>query len=201
MITAGDEYGRSQRGNNNAYCHDSELTWLTWRDDERDAGLLATVRRLLQLRHENPALRPVRFGRFGETTPSASQMDWFNAEGTTMTIDDWNSPDQRTLQFLAASTPEFEAFNRILLVVHAHEEATEVVLPDHEGVTGYRRLWDSSGEEPIADPTVHAPNDVLAIPPLSMHLFRADGERPTPRAVGAEAAAPPGTDAAPEGRA
>ena len=195
MLTAGDEYGRSQRGNNNAYCHDSELTWLAWRDDERDAGLLATVRRLLRLRAENPALRPVRFGRFGETIPSASQMDWFNAEGTTMTIDDWNSPEQRTLQFLAASTPEFEAFNRILLVVHAHEEPTEVVLPDHEGVTGYSRLWDSAGEEPIDDPTVHTPGDTLSIPPLSMHLFLADGERPTPRTAVAEAAAGPGGDA------
>ncbi len=105
----------------------------------------------MRLRAENPALRPVRFGRLGETTPSASQMDWFNAEGTTMTIDDWNSPGERTLQYLAASTPEFEAFNRILLVVHAHEEATEVVLPAHAGVTGYTLLWDSAGEEPVDD--------------------------------------------------
>lgn len=178
MLTAGDEIGRSQRGNNNAYCHDSELNWLSWREDERDPGILATTKRLLRLRAENPALRPVRFGRFGETTPSASQMDWFNAEGTTMTIDDWNSPEERTLQYLAASTPEFEAFNRILLVVHAHETRTAVVLPSHEGVTGYTRLWDSSGEEPIHDPSVHAPGEAIPIPPLSMHLFLADGERP-----------------------
>lgn len=178
MLTAGDEIGRSQRGNNNAYCHDSELNWLSWREDERDPGILATTKRLLRLRAENPALRPVRFGRFGETTPSASQMDWFNAEGTTMTIDDWNSPEERTLQYLAASTPEFEAFNRILLVVHAHETRTDVVLPSHEGVTGYTRLWDSSGEEPVHDPSVHAPGETIPIPPLSMHLFLADGERP-----------------------
>ena len=177
MLTAGDEYGRSQRGNNNAYCHDSDLNWLAWRDEERDAGILATTRRLLQLRTENPALRPVRFGRFGETIPSASQMDWFTAEGTTMTIDDWHSPEERTLQYLAASTPEFEAFNRILLVVHAHEEETEVVLPDHAGVTGYTRLWDSVDEEPVHDPVDHSPGDTITVPPLSMHLFRAHGER------------------------
>ena len=177
MLTAGDEYGRSQRGNNNPYCHDSELTWLSWRDDERDPGILATVRRLLKLRTENPALRPVRFGRIGERTPSASQMDWFNAEGTTMTIDDWNSPEERTLQYLAASTPEFEAFNRILLVVHAHEEPTEVVLPTHAGVIGYSLLWDSTGEEPVDDPSDRAPGDLIAVPPRSMHLFRAHGDR------------------------
>ena len=103
-------------------------------------------------------------------------MDWFNAEGTTMTIDDWHSPEERTLQYLAASTPEFEAFNRILLVVHAHEDETQVVLPEHAGVTGYTRLWDSAGEEPVDDPREHAPGERLTVPPLSMHLFRAHGE-------------------------
>jgi glycogen operon protein len=178
MITAGDEYGRTQRGNNNAYCHDSELTWLSWREDERDASILDTTRRLLRARRENPAIRPVRFGRLGETTPSASQLDWFNAEGTTMTIDDWHSPRERTLQYLAASTPEFEAFNRILLVVHAHAAPTEVVLPDHAGVTGYTLLWDSAGEEPAEDPDEHAPGERIPVPALSMLLFRAHGEQP-----------------------
>lgn len=175
MLTAGDEYGRSQRGNNNAYCHDSELTWIAWDAAERDERLVETVRRLLRLRAENPAIRPVRFGRLGETTPSASQMDWFNAEGTTMTIDHWHSPEQRTLQYLAASTPEFEAFNRILLVVHAHETETEVALPVHEGVTGYTRLWDSAGDEPIDVGADHAAGDRIAVAPLSMVLFRAHG--------------------------
>jgi glycogen operon protein len=176
MLTAGDEFGRSQRGNNNAYCHDSELTWLSWNEVERDSGILETTRRLLRLRAENPAIRPVRFGRLGEKTPSASQMDWFNAEGTTMTIDDWHSPEERTLQYLAASTPEFEAFNRILLVVHAHEEPTEVLLPAHEGVTGYTRLWDSAGEEPVVESADHAPGERIRVPAQSMHLFRAHGD-------------------------
>jgi glycogen operon protein len=103
-------------------------------------------------------------------------MDWFNAEGTTMTIDDWHSPEERTLQYLAASTPEFEDFNRILLVVHAHEDETHVVLPEHAGVTGYTRIWDSAGEVPVEDPRAHSPGERLTVPPLSMHLFRAHGE-------------------------
>lgn len=177
MLTAGDEYGRSQRGNNNAYCHDSELTWLAWDGADRDAALEATVRHLLRLRRENPALRPVRYGRFGETVPSASQLDWYNAEGETMTIDDWNDASQRTLQFLAASTPEFEAFNRILLVVHAHETGTEVLLPEHAGVDGYELLWDSAREEPDGDlHTRHLPGEWLRMSPQSMRLYRAHGE-------------------------
>ena len=176
MLTAGDEYGRSQRGNNNAYCHDSELTWLAWDADGRDAGIEATTRRLIRLRRENPALRPVRFGRFGAATPSASQMDWYNAEGDTMTIDHWNDPSQRTLQFLAASTPEFEELNRILLVVHAHESDAEVVLPDHVGVTGYLELWDSADERPRDEATTERkPGETVPMSPQSMRLYRALG--------------------------
>jgi glycogen debranching enzyme GlgX len=176
MLTAGDEFGRSQRGNNNAYCHDSELNWLAWDPAGRPRSapdLLATTRHLIRLRAENPALRPVRFGRFGEKTPSASQMEWFNADGTTMTIDDWNSPEERTLQYLAASTPEFEAFNRILLIVHAHESDVEVVLAEHAGVSAYTLLWDSADEAPTDAATDHAPGERITMAGPSMRLFRA----------------------------
>ncbi|WP_082462126.1 glycogen debranching protein GlgX [Agromyces sp. Leaf222] len=193
MLTAGDEYGRSQRGNNNAYCQDSDLTWLSWSADDRDAGIEATARRLVHLRRENPAIRPVRFGVFGETTPSASQMDWYTADGETMTIDDWNDPAERTLQYLAASTPEVEEFNRILLVVHAHEAAAEVVLPEHDGVTGYMLLWDSSDEHPVTESSEHLPGERVGVPPQSMLLYRALGEASSAASVaGAAPAAAPG---------
>jgi glycogen operon protein len=55
MLTAGDEFGRTQRGNNNAYCHDSELTWLPWEHSQWQDDLLAVSRELISLRRENPA--------------------------------------------------------------------------------------------------------------------------------------------------
>ncbi len=171
MITAGDEFGRSQRGNNNAYCHDSELTWLPWEHEDWQDDLLTVSQKLLRLRRENPALRPVRFGVFGETVPSATQMDWFNKEGRTMSVTDWDSPAERTLQYLAASTPEFEEFNRILLVVHGLEQPETVCLPQHEGVTSYELLWNSADDHARAE--THAPGTELAIAPASMQLFRA----------------------------
>lgn len=187
MLTAGDEYGRSQRGNNNAYCHDSELTWLAWDPAGRDGAIEATVRHLLRVRRENPALRPVRYGRFGERVPSASQLDWYNALGDTMTIDEWNDPSQRTLQFLAASTPEFEDFNRILLVVHASETIAEALLPVHPGVDEYELLWDSGRDAPDGDQgRRYAPGDRLTMAPQTMQLFRAHGE-PAPVLVDAAA--------------
>ena len=171
MVTAGDEFGRSQRGNNNAYCHDSELTWVSWKRDDWQTELFEVSKTLMRLRRENPALRPVRFGRFGETVPSATQMDWYNKEGLSMSEDDWDSPAERTLQYLAASTPEVEEFNRILLIVHGLEDAITVTLPEHEGVTGYELLWDSAGGEGLG--TQHGPGSELTVAGTSMQLFRA----------------------------
>jgi glycogen operon protein len=171
MITAGDEFGRSQRGNNNAYCHDSELTWLSWQHEPWQRELLDVAKQLTRLRRENPALRPVRFGRFGETVPSATQMDWYNKEGLSMSEDDWDSPTERTLQYLAASTPEFEHFNRILLIVHGLEDAITVTLPEHEGVVSYELLWDSAVAHPAH--AEHGPGSELTVAGTSMQLFRA----------------------------
>jgi glycogen operon protein len=173
MLTAGDEFGRTQRGNNNAYCHDSELTWLPWERAQWQEELLQVAQHLTQLRRENPALRPVRYGKWGETIPSATQMDWFNKEGLSMSLEDWDSPAERTLQYLAASTPEFEEFNRILLIVHGLEEDVTVTLPEHEGVTSYTLLWDSANQELDEAVIEHGPGSELTVAGTSMQLFRA----------------------------
>lgn len=178
MITAGDEYGRSQRGNNNAYCHDSELTWLSWLRTREQRELADTTKRLLQLRRENPALRPALYAVAGQTTPNASHMDWYDATGQRMDDDDWNSPENRTLQYLAASTPDKEEFNRILLIVHGVEDDVEVSLPAAPGVTSYQLLWDSATEVPILeDETELPPGTTRLVGGTSMQLYRANGPR------------------------
>jgi glycogen operon protein len=173
MLTAGDEFGRSQQGNNNAYCHDSDLTWLSWEHEPWQRELIEVTKTLVRLRHENPALRPERFGRFGETVPGATQMDWYNKEGLSMTQDDWDSPAERTLQYLAASTPEFEEFNRVLLVVHGLEQPATVTLPEHSGVSSYSLLWDSCDDSLDGRTLEQLPGSALTIAGTSMQLFRA----------------------------
>jgi glycogen operon protein len=173
MLTAGDEFGRSQRGNNNAYCHDDELTWLSWKREDWQRDLHEIARTLLRLRRENPALRPVRFGKFGETVPSATQMDWYNKQGLPMADDDWDSPAERTVQYLAASTPEEERSNRILLVVHGLEQEVTVTLPEHEGVSSYTLLWDSARDDLSGAVLEHGPGSELELAGASMQLFRA----------------------------
>ncbi|WP_158863772.1 glycogen debranching protein GlgX [Leifsonia sp. AG29] len=176
MITAGDEYGRSQRGNNNAYCHDSELTWLSWLRTREEREMYDTTKRLLELRRTNPALRPSRYAVSGKTTPNASHMDWYDATGERMDDTDWNSPENRTLQYLAASTPDKEEFNRVLLIVHGVEDDVEVSLPVAPGVTSYQLLWDSATEVPIPeDPEELAPGTKRLVGATSMQLYRANG--------------------------
>ena len=174
MITAGDEFGRTQRGNNNAYCHDSALTWLDWEHAPWQKDLFAHVQRLIRLRQENPALRPIRFARRDRTTPSASVMEWYDENGETMSSERWTNPSHRTLQYVAASTPETERFNRILLIVHGNEQPIEVTLPDVAGVRDYVSLWSSAEERPALDRPARGPGDVVTMPPTSMHLFRAE---------------------------
>ncbi|WP_127818485.1 glycogen debranching protein GlgX [Microbacterium sp. CPCC 204701] len=174
MLAAGDEFARSQRGNNNAYCHDSPLTWLSWEHAPWQCDLYAHVRELLRLRRENPALRPIRFARLGEHTPSASVMEWYDENGETMSIERWTDPAHRTLQYAAASTPEFEAFNRILLMVHGTERPTEVTLPEIDDVTRFVSLWSSEDETPRTDTPSFRPGDIVPLSGTSMHLFRAE---------------------------
>ncbi|MDY0909541.1 glycogen debranching protein GlgX [Microbacterium sp. CFBP9034] len=174
MLTAGDEYGRTQRGNNNAYCHDSPLTWLSWEHAPWQQDLFAHVQRLIRLRHENPALRPINFARLDERTPSASVMDWYDEHGETMSSERWTNPSHRTLQYVAASTPEVEAFNRILLIVHGEEAPTDVTLPEIAGVTRYVSLWSSAAENPEEPGIDRTPGEIVAVPGTSMHLFRVE---------------------------
>ena len=86
MITAGDEAGRTQQGNNNAYCHDSPLTWLDWNFDEEQQELMVFVRMLTRLRREQPVFR--RRGFFqGRPIYGAEIKDiyWVKSDGTEMT--------------------------------------------------------------------------------------------------------------------
>jgi glycogen operon protein len=108
-------------------------------------------------------------------------MDWFDASGELMDDDDWNSPGNRTLQYLAASTPDREEFNRILLIVHGVEDDVTVCLPVAPGVNSYTLLWDSATELPIEEePENVAPGTKRLVGGTSMQLYRADGPRVEP---------------------
>jgi glycogen operon protein len=174
MITAGDEFARTQKGNNNAYCHDSALTWLSWTLEPWQQDIHAHVRALTRLRRENPALRPVHFAHAEQRVAHATVMDWYDESGETMSIERWTNPSHRTLQYVATSTPDSEEVNRILLIIHGDESAREVVLPRVDGVTRFVSLWSSADEQPATDELAFCPGDIVLMPGTSMRLFRAE---------------------------
>ncbi|WP_230206446.1 glycogen debranching protein GlgX [Microbacterium gorillae] len=174
MITAGDESGRTQHGNNNAYCQDSPMTWLSWQHEQWQEDLHAHVRELLRIRRENPALRPARFAVLGEHVPGSSEMEWFDENGETMSGERWQDASHRTLQYFAAATPTDDSRNRILLMIHGNERPAEVRLPTVPGIVAYRSLWCSEEEAPATERATFAPGDAVMLDGTAMHLFGVD---------------------------
>ena len=92
MLLAGDELGRTQQGNNNAYCQDNELSWVDWTLDRprREPGL---TRRLIQVFHQHPVLRRRKFFHGRQIRGAAVQdLLWFRPDGQEMSDDDWRDP-------------------------------------------------------------------------------------------------------------
>jgi glycogen operon protein len=142
MITAGDELGRTQQGNNNAYCQDSPISWVHW-DTARDwAGLTELTRRLLQLRAEHPVFSRKGF-RHAESLLDATgrptgrkNLTWFGGGPDEMTADDWHDGTRRTLgMYLADDDPDRTQDDAYLIWFHAGADAVRVVLP--EGCWGH----------------------------------------------------------------
>lgn len=154
MLTAGDEAARTQRGNNNAYCQDNEISWLDWERQAAERGQADAVRRLLQLRAAYPALRTPHFlqpADAGALTPG--QVAWFRADGEGMTHADWMDPTRHLLAMLRPGTPGEDGAEHLLVVLSAEEAPVELTLPRPPWPQGSARLlFDSSLEDQEALP-------------------------------------------------
>ena len=162
MLLAGDEIGRTQRGNNNAYCQDGPVTWVNWNLTEWQEDLRAVAKRLIAARRENPALRPATCA----DGAGENAMHWFTADGHAMDEAAWTTPENRTLQYLAVVPG-----NATLLVVHGDETTMRVALPEQEGVSGYELLWSSADD--AASGSHHPPREHVALDGPTLLLYRA----------------------------
>jgi isoamylase len=147
MLVAGDEMGRTQRGNNNAYCRDDEVSWVDWQLGSWQQDLLTTTRELLRLRRELPVLRQRAF--FGGRVPQVDgtrDLAWFAADGTPMHEGHWHDPHLRTLQALfhggSIGTPS------VLLLLAGSAQDTVVTLPPAPEGSSWTLLWNSADETP-----------------------------------------------------
>ncbi|MDT5117037.1 MAG: isoamylase [Mycobacterium sp.] len=147
MIAHGDELGRTQRGNNNAYCQDSELSWIDWSLVEKNADLLAFARKATKLRKKHPVFRRRRFFD-GEPIRSGDEVRdiaWLTATGQEMTHDDWNMGfDKCVAVFLngeAITAPDARGERVVddsfLLCFNAHSRNVEFVTPHDD----YAQEW------------------------------------------------------------
>ncbi len=136
MILAGDEFGRTQNGNNNAYCQDNETSWVNWDIGEYGSSLLEFTKHLAHLRHKFPVLRRNRFytGKFDEET-GAKDVTWISPAGIEARAEDWSDIAKCIGMMMDGraqvhSVPQGGDHSTLLLVTNAHHGPVEFVLPE-----------------------------------------------------------------------
>jgi isoamylase len=141
MLCGGDEIGRTQNGNNNAYAQDNDISWYDWNLDARRTALLEFTRRAIRLRLEHPVFRRKKFFRGRKIHGSeVKDITWFDLDGSEMTEEDWASRSFKALavQLGGAALDEVDEDGRsvmddtLLLLFNAHDHAVDFKLPEGE---------------------------------------------------------------------
>ena len=137
MLVAGDEFGRTQQGNNNAYCHDNELSWLNWDFGPAAEELLSFVKRLTQLRREHPLFRRRTFFHGRVHTGATKDIAWLTPEAREITEDEWRMESVRCMGvFLSGrGLAERDEWGQtvedddLVLLINAQEKQIDFTLP------------------------------------------------------------------------
>jgi glycogen operon protein len=152
MLLAGDEIGRTQQGNNNAYCQDNDLSWVDWHPDRSRRELLAFTQRLICLFHQHPVLRRRRFFQGRRIRGSeVKDLAWFRPDSKEMSDEDWENPYARCLGLRLAGDAIEEVDERgnrivddtLLLLFNAHYEPIPFVLPAHRPKVRWELVLDT----------------------------------------------------------
>jgi glycogen operon protein len=181
MLTAGDEYGRSQQGNNNTYCQDSELSWLSWLRTGEQRTLEEFTSRLIAFRKAHPIFRRRKFFS-GRKIPRVRVKDiiWLDADGTEMTDADWTSPHVLCLGvvFVGYSSDVTDARGEpiqdetFMMLFNAYHAPVKFILAGREGI-GWERIIDTRLEHGFLDqPDACDAGDEFEVESRSMCVFR-----------------------------
>ena len=171
MLLAGDELGHTQRGNNNAYCQDNDITWLDWNLNDEQKSLLEFTRHVLSLRHKFPALRCPYFMsggvREGNTLP---EINWLNAAGAVMQEEEWRKEHAKSLgmHFFYHKDSIF------LLLLNAHHEEVPFTLPAAHYGASWTLLSDTA-QGLDQHNKAFQPSDVYPLQSRSLALLRSEG--------------------------
>jgi glycogen operon protein len=176
MLLAGDEFGRTQKGNNNAYCQDGEIGWIDWTLQEKGESLIRFTRKLIGLRHEYPILRRTRFltGAYNEEL-GVRDVSWINASGAEMHDDDWSDANLKCWGMLMdgrAQPTGIRTHGRdatLLMVLNSYHDVVDFTLPESPAGEGWTLLCDTHA--PDIDPAEFKFGSAYRVTGRSLLLF------------------------------
>jgi isoamylase len=153
MLLGGDEFARTQKGNNNAYCQDSEISWVDWNITREGQSLIGFVRRLTELRHKYPILHRSRFltGVYNEEL-DVKDVTWINASGVEMKPEDWTDTTQCFGLLMDGRAQPTGIVRRgedatLLMLLNAYHDLVEFALPETAGGSHWQLLIDTNLED------------------------------------------------------
>ena len=199
MLLAGDELGRTQGGNNNAYCQDNEVSWVDWSLADSHADLLEFARELAVFRREHPVFRRRRFFRGGDSGDGLADIAWLTPSGREVADQDWKTPYARAMMVFLNGNAITEPGPRgepvrddtFLILLSANQDPVTFTLPG----PGLGRCWavtvDSAAGQAAEGSTAeggaaeHRPGGQIVLAGYSMMVLRRTD--PAPAAEAAEA--------------
>jgi len=182
MLLAGDEFGRSQRGNNNAYCQDNEINWVNWQDiPPEEQEFLDFVRRLINLRREHPVLRRPLFVHGNQISKATGlrDIDWISPGGGTLSDHHWQEPKARCFGMLLAGdageyyTPDGypETDDTLLVIFNAGPTSLPFRMPAIRGSLRWRCLLDTAQPQLAAGERTVDSGDDFQVDAWSVTVF------------------------------
>jgi isoamylase len=180
MLVAGDEVGRTQRGNNNAYCQDNEINWHDWYWDDARWNLLNFTKRMIRLRKTHPILRRRDFFEGVAVGEGRKDVAWLKPDGNEMTPEEWEKEFARSLgmRLDGEQIPETDDHGRalrddsFLVLFNAHHDAIEFKLPDPGPATAWRTEVDTAFDTGEPAPELAAPSGSYPLKGRSLVLLR-----------------------------
>ncbi len=181
MLCAGDELGRTQLGNNNAYCQDNELSWVDWNVSDRGRALWMFTRTLIALRRTHPVMRRRRFYQGRKVRGSeVKDLAWFRPDGKEMRQQEWETGFIRCLGLRLAGDAIEETDDQghsvqgetLLLLLNAHHEGVDFILPSHRVSVRWNLILDTA--EPVLQTRqgIYKGGDGYALCGRSLALFQ-----------------------------
>jgi glycogen operon protein len=174
MVLAGDEFGRSQRGNNNAYCQDNAISWYDWNVDAPGLEQIEFVRRLTSLRNKYPVLRRRRFltGEYDQEF-GIKDVTWFDSMGLELRAEDW--PVHKCFGMLIDGRAQDHGVHvaghetTLLIILNSHHEQVSFALPECLGGRAWNQLLDT--DTPGAAEALYRFGDPYAVAARSVVLL------------------------------